>query len=70
MNKIKAFKRLQQAALLFILGPVPIGTVNGYPAHIICGRIQTTSETQNKRERLRAYVHTLVLPVGQAWWLL
>ena len=69
-NKKKAFKRLQQAALLLSLGLVPIGTANANPAHIACGWIQTASEAPNERGRYATCVHALASPVGRAWWLL
>ena len=49
---------------------MPIGTANGCSALIIFGQVQTANEARNERERLREYVHALVLPVGWVWWLL
>ena len=47
-----------------------MGTANFIGAHLACGWIHTASEAQNERGRLRAYVHALVSPVRQAWWLI
>ena len=48
INKKVAFKRLQQAALLQVLGVVCIHTPNGNSTYLAFGRIQTAS---NKRGR-------------------
>ena len=68
-DKKAVFKRLQQAAPSSILVPVRPrhAILNG--KLLVGGRIQTASETPNKRGRVRAYTHALALPVGWVWRL-